>query len=140
MTSSSGCPWWAQEIPSSYRFILEDEANVLDLRVLPAEDTSHIRSWLYQASGEGGEWEIWFSAENPHVADMVYAVAEDVRSVRGLRQIRVEGGEEESFLTREAMIYLEQHLEMDMYRAAEEVVVWLDKGVLTGHAGGVWCP
>ena len=129
----------SQDIPSLYRFSLEDGGEVLDLRALPSADVPRIRSWLYQASGEGGEWEIWLSALHPDIVDMVYEVAEDVRCVRGLRRIWIQcEGKETSLLTREAMVYLEQHVAMDMYRAAEEVVMWLDPGVLPGHFGGAW--
>lgn len=137
--TSFDCPWWAQDIPSLYRFTHEDGGEVLDLRALPSADVPRIRSWLYQASREGGEWEIWLSARHPHIVEMVYAVAEDVRCVRGLRQIWIRReGEETSLLTREAMVYLGQHLAMDMYRPAEEVVIQLDPGVLSGHQGGSW--
>ena len=141
--------WWSQEVPERYLGYIEEGRSVFDFRYLAEESVKRVRSWLYQ---EREAEEIWLLGTHPQIMEILYAVAEDVRSLIRLRRIVIESpdrvgysipprsnGRAKAFrhlggqcrLRREGLVYLYQHLLLDQYRD-REVEICLDGGLLPG--------
>lgn len=147
--------WWSQKVPERYLRQTEEGKGVLDFRYLAEESVKRVRSWIYQ---ERDVEEIWLLGTHPQVMEILYAVAEDVLSLVGLRRIRVESPDRadnpipprcsrraeafrqkggESRVQRQGLVYLYQHLLLDQYRSADEVEIWIDSGLVPGMEGRI---
>lgn len=135
--------WWSQEVPERYLGHTVEGAILLDLRYLAGESVRRIRSWLYK---ERDIEEIWLLGTHPRVMDILYAVAEDVLSLRKLRRIVVDSPDRMGYrvpikstqrrmeqegvnhVRREGLVYLYQHLCLDQYRNPDDVEIWVSDG------------
>jgi hypothetical protein len=146
----NGDVWWSQEVPERYLGQTQAGAMVMDFRYLAEESVKRVRSWLYK---EREVEEIWLLGTHPLVMEILYAVAEDVLSLVRLRRVLIESPDRmgyqvplksegraealrraqgESFLQRQGLLYLYQHLMLDQYRSPDEVEIWVDGGLLVG--------
>ena len=158
------CEWWAQPVPLRYLLKTDEDRHILDLRYLPSSDISRIRAWLYQIQ-RMPVTEIWLLGTHPRVQEMLSSVAEDVLCLRGLVRVWIQNPEADKYqvpplsvgrhdalwkeqagewrtsITRDALVYLYQHLVLDRYRdAAEDVSIVVDRGLVSGWEGGRWRP
>jgi len=156
--------WWAQSVPMRYLLKTGEDGCILYLRYLPSSGISRIRSWLYQIQ-HVSVTEIWLLGTHPHVQKMLYTIAEDILCLRGRVCVWIQDpegcgyqipalsmgrhdamwkeqdGEWRTSVTRDALVYLYQHLALDRYRAAvEDVSIVVDRGLWSGWQGGRWRP
>jgi hypothetical protein len=157
--------WWSQDVPQRYLVEKETEEwnkqngqwhtvvkKVLDFRFLVRESIPRIRSWIYATRDAS---EIWLLGTHPHVMDMIQMIAEDVLSMNQLVRIHIQHPMDPDFqlppksrerierietkkssVERQGLVYLYQHLLMDMYNdSANTVEIWIDEGLLESKAG-----
>jgi hypothetical protein len=152
--------WWSQDVPQRYLIEKETEEwdkdteewntvvkRVLDFRFLAKESIPRIRSWLYATRDVS---EILLLGTHPHVMEMIQMIAEDVLSLSQLMRVHIQHPMDPDFqlpaksrerlehmevkkssVTRQGLVYLYQHLLMDMYSdSVERVEIWIDGGLL----------
>jgi hypothetical protein len=135
----------------------EEGCDVLDLRYLVPSGISRIRAWLYHLqSGHLPVKEIWLLGTHPHVGEILFSLAEDILTLGGLEKIRVWHPESNDYclptlsvsrheslrqdgwsahLTRDALVYLYQHLATDRYcNQVEQVEIIIDAGLLPNQS------
>lgn len=146
--------WWGdgQDMPDRYLITLEDGRLIFDLRYLATSQLPRIRSWIYSHRHVS---EIWLLGTHPSVNSILYALAEDILSFVSLDQIIIHHPQDTSYslplfsegrhrvfhqngivshLTREAVVYLYQHLLLDQYRdSTEDVSVIIHGRLLNDH-------
>lgn len=150
-TSVSWCD--GQVIPDRYLFTnQEEDKTIFDFRYLAPSQIPRIRSWIYSQRNVS---EIWLLGTHPHVSDILYALAEDMLSLVALDRIVIHHPLDSSYsipthsegrhlifhvdgivsyLTREAVVYLYQHLLLDHYRnSVEDVSIMIHGGLLDSH-------
>lgn len=152
--SEKSAPWWGNEcaIPDRYFYTLEDGTPIFDFRYLTLSQLILIRSWIYSYQNVS---EVWVLGTHPFISKILHALAEDILSFTSLKRIVIHHPLDISYslpphserrhrdlhhngiisyLTREPLIYLYQHLLLDQYRdSADEISVIIHGGLLDDH-------